>query len=326
MRSQAAAHDERIGIVVMMPDRGAVSSVLLHVDPSWSLSAAAREFARSGVPVFPCAPNGKRPITAQGFHDATTDLRQIEAWWDQIPNANIGLPTGAASGAVVVDVDVHGPVNGYEALERSRRAGVLGAWELTTRSPSGGTHLFYPATPGTEQRSWQAARAGIDFRGDGGYIVVPPSRRVIDGQQRRYGLDQVNTGPATGLDARRLRDFLDPRPVIPPPESRGVGRSPDVSELAARVASLREGERNLGLFKAACRLAENGTPPADALAELGAAAGQAGLGQREITRTVRSAYDNVGRFGPRYRASMSPQQSTDAAEHRPSHPPVYRGM
>ena len=64
----------------------------------------------------------------------------------------------------------------------------------------------------------------------------------------------------------------------------------DGKRLAAWVAGLGEGERNRGLFWAACRLAENGVSPADALVALGAAAQSAGLGDREITTTVRSAY------------------------------------
>ena len=59
---------------------------------------------------------------------------------------------------------------------------------------------------------------------------------------------------------------------------------------AAWVAGRGEGERNRGLFWAACRLAENGTPSTDALDALGPAAAQAGLSEREITTTVRSAY------------------------------------
>lgn len=164
-----------------MAEHGALSSVLLRMSGAWPLSAAAREFASAGVPVFPCVAYGKRPATGQGFHDATTDLDQIEAWWRQLRSANIGVPTGAASGAVVVDVDVHGPGDGRTSFDRAACAGLVDGWELLVRTPTGGLHAYYPATPGTEQRSWQAARAGIDFRGDGGYIIIPPSSRSIQG-------------------------------------------------------------------------------------------------------------------------------------------------
>lgn len=276
-----------------MAEHAALSSVLLRMNEAWPLSAAAREFAAAGVPVFPCTPYGKRPATKHGFHDATTNLDQIEAWWRQSPGANIGVPTGAASGAVVVDVDVHGPVDGRAGFDRAHRAEVVDGWELLVRTPTGGMHAYYPATPGTEQRSWQAARAGIDFRGDGGYIIVPPSLRSIEGTTSGYQVEQVNTGPASTLDAQRLRDFLDPRPTPARPATVGADRDVDVSRLAAWVAARGEGERNRGLFWAACRLAENNVPASDALDVLTAAAGHAGLGDREIATTVRSAYRTV---------------------------------
>ena len=66
-----------------------------------------------------------------------------------------------------------------------------------------------------------------------------------------------------------------------------------MERLAAWVADRAEGERNRGVFWAACRLAENGLAPSEALDVLAAAGGQAGLSEREVTRTVRSAYRTV---------------------------------
>jgi hypothetical protein len=243
----------------------AVSDVLLRVNGRWPLSAAAREFATAEVPVFPCVPGAKRPLTEHGFHDASADPAVVDAWWRQHPGANIGLPTGATSGVVVVDVDVHGPVNGFEAMNRAHRAGRMDGWLFTVASPSGGLHAYYPATPETTQPSWQAARAGIDFRGDGGYIIIPPSSVVIHGASVPYALRQINPGPASTIDSGGLRDFLDPRPAPrrfePRRQVRDVDR--DVSRIAAWVATRGEGERNRGLFWAACRLAENGVAPSD---------------------------------------------------------------
>ena len=55
------------------------------------LHRAARTYATNGVAIFPCQPRGKRPITGRGFHDATCDLDQIDAWWTEHPDANIGI-------------------------------------------------------------------------------------------------------------------------------------------------------------------------------------------------------------------------------------------
>lgn len=169
-----------------MPGLTPFTQTLMRMPTGASTGEVAMALAGAGLPVFPVAVGGKEPLTRHGFHDATTDLEQIHAWWSSIPAANIGMPTGAPSGLVVVDVDVHGPVNGYVALDRADRARLLEGWEALIQTPTDGLHAYYPVTPGGEQRSWQAARVGIDFRGDGGYIIVPPSSRIIDGQNHGY--------------------------------------------------------------------------------------------------------------------------------------------
>ena len=266
-----------------------VLAALIRVDRSPNLGVAARSLAGAGVPVFPCVVEGKRPLTRRGFLDASSDPEQVAAWWSRTPNANIGIPTGAASGVVVVDVDVHGPHDGRAAYQRATDAGLVDGAGLLARTPTGGTHVYFPATPGKEQRSWQAADVGVDFRGDGGYIIAPPSRRIIDGNVRLYEVADIAAHSVGTVDAARLRDFLDPHPVAPS-RAEGTSVAVDGKRLAAWVAGRGEGERNRGLFWAACRLAENGVSPGDALDALGAAAQSAGLGDREITTTVRSAY------------------------------------
>lgn len=296
-----------------MPSRTAFTTALLRMNETWPLADAARTFAAAGVPVFPCAPGGKRPLIrdGQGFRDATTDLALVETWWSRAPEANIGIPTGAVSGVVVVDVDVHGPVNGYEQFARADRAGLVDGWEVLARSPSGGMHAYYPALPGAEQRSWQAGRAGVDLRGDGGYIIAPPSRRITDGHSVPYSVETFAANAGSPVDAARLRDFLDPRPApVTRPAHAVVESGADVSRLASWVSRRQEGERNHGLFWAACKLAEHHIAPSDALDVLTAAAGHAGLSEREAVTTIRSAYRAVhgGARGSPASPSTSPSR------------------
>ena len=272
-----------------MPDPFDVLAALIRADGSPTLAVAARSLASAGVPVFPCQVEGKRPLTRRGFLDASSDAAQVAAWWSRTPNANIGIPTGGASGVVVVDVDVHGPTDGRVAWKRAADAGLVSGAGLLVRTPTGGMHAYFPATPGREQRSWQAAAAGVDFRGDGGYIIAPPSQRMIDGSTERYRIADIAAHSVGPVDAGRLRDFLDPRPAAPARPGGGP-TTVDAERLATWVSERGEGERNRGLFWAACRLAESGTSPADALDALGPAAQSAGLSDREITTTVRSAY------------------------------------
>lgn len=259
-----------------------------------ALGRSALALAASGIPVFPCVAGGKRPAVAGGFHAASAEADLARRWWTAMPTANIGMPTGAASGLVVVDVDVHGAVDGYEALERARREGLVDGWVAAVETPSGGLHLYFPARGNEHQGSWQSARAGIDFRGDGGYIIVPPSARVIEAEARRYKTLQLAHGHGRPLDAQCLRDFLDPPRRSAGPRDAAFAMAPaDLTRLASWVSRLQEGERNHGVFWAACKMAEKDVPTGEALDALTAAGATAGLSEREVTTTVRSAYRAV---------------------------------
>lgn len=271
------------------------------------VGAAASRFAAAGVPVFPCVPGAKIPLTPHGFLDATTDAGEVVSWWRRWPNANLGVPTGAASGVEVVDVDRKATGSGFAGFEDARQAGLLPSWLAEVRTPSGGMHAYYPTGAGGPQPSWQAARAHVDFRGAGGYVIVPPSMvEIADGVRGRYeflGGAQPEPRP---VDAAALRDFLDPRtePTLPRHAPGGVQ---DAVRLAGWVAGLDEGERNRGLFWAACRLAESGATPAATLAALGAAAERAGLPPQEVLVTVRSAYRTTST------TRAQPSRSSDVA-------------
>lgn len=263
------------------------------------LATAAEHLGASGIPVFPCLPGGKRPLTAHGFQDASAELDVIDFWWQRHPEANIGVPTGAAGGVDVVDVDVHQTGTGFAAFEHARRAGFVEGWAWLVHTPSGGLHAYFLRTSGREQRSWQVPSKHIDFRGDGGYIIVPPSKVTgEDGVTRRYRQIAVAEHHSPWpVDANGLRGFLDPpRPMRPPPDIPAVGARPD--KLAAWVASRPEGGRNGGLFWAACRMAEEGHDLSTATSLLGEAAYAAGLPEREAMATIRSAYRIATRLGP----------------------------
>lgn len=255
------------------------------------LAEAAARFAASRVPVFPCVPGGKRPLTARGFHDATADAWRVMSWWRRWPGANIGLPTGATSGVEVVDVDRKaGGRTGFGSFERARRAGLVGGWQALVRTPSGGMHAYYPADPARPQPSWQAASARVDFRGEGGYVILPPSILELETARRAsYALIAGQRGNVSPVDAAALRDLLDPRPA-PVVRPQGIVTATDGERLAAWVAGRGEGERNRGLFWAACRMAEAGAAPEVTQELLAPAAEQAGLPSREVAVTVRSAY------------------------------------
>ena len=150
----------------MRVQRGGVAHILLK---------AALPYARRGVPVFPCEPGGKRPLTYNGFWDASADPRRVEAWWSRWPEANVGIPTGERSGLLVLDVDPG--AGGPESLAALERTGGPLPRTARTRTGGGGMHVFfrYPAEEEVRNSTGRLG-PGLDVRGEGGYVVVPPSR------------------------------------------------------------------------------------------------------------------------------------------------------
>jgi len=239
----------------------------------------ALAFAAQGWPVFPCLPGQKIPATTHGFHDATTDTRQITAWFTRHPGWNLAIATGAP-GPDVLDVDEHGDAgNGYGAFHRLARAGLTGGASAYVATPSGGLHAYFT---GTSQRNGHLPAHHLDFRSTGGYVLAPPS--TIGG--RPYEL--VNKPGGRGrLDWAAVTRLLEPARQPHRPQPRQPLASGNLARLAGWVARQGEGNRNVGLFWAASRALE--ADPAADLSPLAAAARQAGLGEREIQRTLGSA-------------------------------------
>ena len=135
----------------------------------------ALAMAEDGYPIFPCNPQNKQPLIKGGFKNATTDEKTIQRWWDKNPNAHIGLPTGAVSGLVVLDVDNKNGVSGSDSLAELEE--LYGELPETVRvkTRTGGYHYYFQH-PGIDiKNSASKLGAGLDIRGDGGYVISPPS-------------------------------------------------------------------------------------------------------------------------------------------------------
>lgn len=265
--------------------------------PPPSRIEAALAYAAAGWPVLPVAAHGKQPLARHGVHDASVDAAQIRRWWRRWPDAGVGIATGARSGLAIVDVDVK--AGGRESLA-GLRAGRTLPFTLLAHTGGGGLHLYYRQpegvrVPNTVGRlpNVDGPLPGIDLRGDGGYVVAPPSVHA-SGRPYRWASRQPDE-PAP------LPRWLWP----PPPPRPGIGcprplrpegaSAYGMAALEAETEAVRrlvDGQRNDGLNRAAFSL---GTLVAGGeLAEdlvyrhlLGAALA-VGLGEPEADRTIRS--------------------------------------
>jgi hypothetical protein len=162
---------------------------------SGRMNDAALAYASADFPIFPLDPITKRPIPPRdpdpigklphgipgtgGHYKATTDQDQIQKWWRRRPWALIGMPMGMRTGVWALDADspVDHPYDGIGNLKALlKQHGAIRTREHLTSSD--GLHLIF---------NWYAGRPircskgdlpkGIEIKGHGGYIAVPPSRR-----------------------------------------------------------------------------------------------------------------------------------------------------
>jgi putative DNA primase/helicase len=192
----------------------------------------ALELAGHGWLVFPCAPGGKRPLTEHGFLDATASEQVLRSWWTKWPDANVAVRAGAASYLLVLDVDGEQGEGSLADLEA--RYGKVPA-TLVCETPRGKHYYF--AHPGGEMRNTAGKLgAGLDTRGDGGYVVSPPSTH--SGKQYRWLCDPETT-PLAQVPAWLLKLLID-TPGAPKQEAAASASDPKEDAEGA----ITEGRRN----------------------------------------------------------------------------------
>lgn len=234
---------------------------------------AALELAEAGWAVLPL--DGKRPVTAHGHLDATTDPRTIGKMWAD-RGWNIGSPV--PDNLLVFDVD---PRNGgiLEELEHRAGASLPDTLEVISGRQDGGRHLYF-LRPFVQPYRGNIPH-GIDVKING-YMVMPPSVHPETGKPYGWVHREVARLP------RQVAALMLPRTRI----TRRSPNATDAFALATWVRTLTVGERHDGLFWAASRLHEAGAGDRG-LALIVDAAEDIGINRREAERVVTSARKDI---------------------------------
>ncbi len=131
----------------------------------------ALRYASLGFKIFPIKEGLKTPATTNGFKDATADLEKIKGWWGNGAIYNMAIRTGRESGFFSLDVDCKNGKNGFLWLDAQDDLPLT----LTQKTPSGGKQFFFKMPDFPIFNSSDKIADGIDIRGDGGYVLAPPS-------------------------------------------------------------------------------------------------------------------------------------------------------
>lgn len=202
------------------------------IDAAKNNLQVAIRLASQGIPVFPCREKAegsrgeKSPATKNGFKDASTDLKVIRRWWKERPFALVGMPTGAASGFAVLDLDRHdADKDGVKAMLDLGYT-LDGLSPLRVKTAGGGIHVYFQHSDGITNRDSHLPK-GVDVRAEGGYVIAPG---VMFQDGRAYGSlllnhrlaplfpqalmpperEQANVGDqhSVGLSIEQVRDYM----------------------------------------------------------------------------------------------------------------------
>ena len=216
-------------------------------------------YAEMGLAVFPLVCRDKVPAVVGGCKVATTERTTIERWWDKNPQYNIGIATGnKSSGLVVIDLDVdkNKGIDGYDVLRdwQNKHGKLPETWQSITGR--GGYHYFYKDAIVHSNRV--GLYEGVDIRGEGGYIVAPPSvhpnGNIYEWEQgpEEYEIAQVDNIVNDFLKGEKQRRDSEHKTNFKVPELIPEGKRVDT--IVRLIASLRTKGLDDDAIKAAVRV------------------------------------------------------------------------
>lgn len=146
-------------------------------------------YLEKGISVIPVGRNKVPCLKWEDFQKRLATKEEVEKWWTQWPDANIGIVTGKISSLTVVDVEAGGDITRFPVT-------------TTIQTGGGGWHLYYEYFP---IQNMARVFPLTDVRGDGGYVVAPPS---VHASGNKYKMlkkqDKMSAFPADLFGERKV--------------------------------------------------------------------------------------------------------------------------
>jgi hypothetical protein len=205
----------------------------------------AVSYVRCGLSVIPIQPREKKPLIRwEPYESQRASEDEISVWWRKWPDANVGIVTGTISGLIAIDLDT------LEAKDKLKQ--LVPGFDFATvpRSRTGkGWQLFFQH-PDVSIPNRAGIIPGLDVRGDGGYVVAPPSIHP-NGKTYKWEVPINGELPKLPVELYRLISSLAPNASDPFREKFNTAQA---------LAGVPEGQRDESIFKLACKLRHADVP------------------------------------------------------------------
>lgn len=263
----------------------------------------AVEYAEQGWAVFPVEPSGKKPMV-KWTDESSSDPDAVREMWDLCPGANIGIDCGK-SGLVVIDID---DLDAVRVLAEKFGFDPSADETAVARTGRGGLHIYYRAGAESVRNSASKVADHVDVRGDGGYVVAPPSGHESGNSYEWVRRVEPKPIPESMVKVFNYRE--EPKRVELPPER--AHEKWGLAILSAEVFAVETslpGQRNNQLNRSAYLVygAVKGGHLDHTIAtmRLRQAATHVGLDEAEAERTLASAWEGAEARHPQDRTPVA---------------------
>lgn len=250
----------------------------------------ALKYLAQGISVIPLKPKDKTPLIPwQEYQTRLASPEEVTKWFAQYPDANVGVVTGKISNLAVVDLD------GTEGIAYGLSLGLVSPATVRTGN---GRQLYY-RHPGANVCNAVKKYPGVDVRGDGGYVVAPPS---VHPNGKSYAWENLPLSNVSLLP-------VFPQNLFAEASTKRLKFGKPAGWVSEALTNMGQGNIDTTLFKVCSRLHSDGYSEADARLLLAPHAERAGATAGHLDAKIKNVWS---RYEPNQRATV-PQRSEDIA-------------
>ncbi len=234
--------------------------------------AFALKYLAMGISVIPLRPKDKIPSIPswKEYQTRLPTVEEVTSWWTKEPQSNIGVVTGAVSHLAIIDLD------GPEGIEYGRSLGLVSP---ATARTGNGAQLYY-RHPGENVCNAVKKYPGVDVRGDGGYVVAPPS---IHPNGKTYVWSMAPLSQPSSLP-------IFPQALFAQPSTERKKLGKPAGWVSEALSNMGVGNIDTTLFKVCSRLRSDGYTEEDARLLLASHADRAGATAGHLEAKIRNVW------------------------------------